>query len=244
MSHKSFYHADGSPILRHFIPTRFLLKALRSRAFFLRRQDMNQDFPDDGKLPKSGPLRGPLERSLGMTASELARDARNIELDRKHRFIMCWTTDYSGHMRRKFGHDGVTSELTLSELQLKRMVGCEWLVPGEFPPRPRTCVEMGGRFRLHLQVVSVAYGSDDEPFPIVANQSATAFKRWDLRDEREIRVEGYVEREDAEIDATEFVSWDIQDFSPLTLRVGSDATPEELDELKSFSANLDFKIVS
>jgi hypothetical protein len=214
-------HADGSPMLHHFIRPEYLIALLEVRAFRLGRQDRQSDL-GDGILPDAcfdQPFRGPLEDSLGASDSFLKSQAAGIAALRQQTFIMCWSFDPSSMARSVYGENGERCEIQISETNLKKVLGYEWLKGGEWPPRRRSFSEFGGG-KATAQLKEVLYTDGTKAISVVPSYFATAHKRQKFSEEKEIRIEvvapmecGIIKQEVA------FIQWPLTTFSGLGISV-------------------------
>lgn len=213
------YHPDGSAMLHHFIRPSYLIELLECRAFRLGRQDQQSD-PADGKLPAASfedPHIGPLEAAVGANAGFLKSQARALDVLRAQTFIMSWTLNPSGRARDVYGENGARCELTISELNLKLMLGYEFPAGCEFPPPRRPIPELGG-IKSTAQIKPAFYTDGAKAISVVPAYFATAHKSDNFAEEEEIRIEVISPIEGGVISPNVcFIKWPIATFSGLSI---------------------------
>jgi|GEM_PF-7125732 len=234
------FHADGSALLSHFIKGEHLVTILTTRAFFLTRLDAQSDTAD-GKLPEqsfANPHVGELERTLDISPKFLVSQANAIAALRPRTFIMCWTHEPDGHMREKYGEDGLRCELRVSIESLKQIVGYEWPGGFEFPPRPRAVPELPGG-RTTVQLKTPVYTDGSSAIPVVPSFYATAHKDQRYSVEAEVRLEAIVEPPNLPIDATvSGIRWELAHMAGLSVTIGAKVPLKLAEEICSLTARV------
>lgn len=217
------FHPDGSRLPSHFIKPEYLAIMLRRGAFCLTRQDPQSD-KDDGVLPAAcfkRPYHGQLEQALHLSPEFLSSQAHAVAALRNRTFIMCWTCDPVGHMRQKYGENGLRCELQASEQAIKRMLGYEWLAGCEFPPKRRSLPEIpGGGATAELKEPSYTDGT--QAISVMPSAFATAHKHEYYAVEAELRVEAIIAPREVPVGENDHkIAWGVTSFDSMAIVIGS-----------------------
>ncbi|MEO6005225.1 MAG: hypothetical protein ABIS43_18875 [Opitutus sp.] len=227
--------------LHHFIKPKFLAALLECRAFHLIRQDQQKSDPQDGVLPPANfeaPHHGELEQMLGAQPAFLVSQARAIADDRIRTFIMSWTTDPNDAMRKTYGESGQRCELCSTVLDLKQMLGYEWLQGNEFPPRPRAVAEISGAIGAP-ELKQPHYTDGKRAMPVVPSAFATAHKALAFAGESEVRIEAILRPYDLQVRPEEIlIRWPARTFAGLSVVLGAKITPEAAERISQLADSL------
>jgi hypothetical protein len=235
------YHPDEGPILHHFVRPEHLIELLERRALHLIRQDKQSD-PGDGVLPTAcfdQPFQGPLEQSLGLNASFLRSQATAIAAHRARTFIMSWTLTPSESVRTIYGEHGRRCELRISTLNLKRLIGYEWLQGNEFPPKRRPVAEIGGAITT-AQLKEVIYTDGRSAIRVVPSYFATAHKdEKQYAEENEVRVEAVIPLENGAVNTDDtLIRWKVTLFDGLRITLTDQIPPAAAARISGLAAEL------
>jgi hypothetical protein len=239
------FHADGSPLLTHFIRPCYLLTLLRNRAFCLVRVDQQKSDPSDSKLPQAcfdQPHHGPLEQGLGLNDEFLKSQAAAIEADRDRTYIMCWTHNPTPHMEAVYGEYGARCTIELSEIQLKILLGYGWAPGAEFPPARRPLPDLPHAY-LSVQLIEPLYTDCTSAVSVVPSYFATAHKDAQFAREAEIRVQGFVGPPEKKVGGLgHFLPWSLPYFYGLAIGIGAKVPDPEATEIEKLSGQLSIPV--
>lgn len=237
------FHADGSPLLTHFIRPCHLLTLLRNRAFCLVRVDQQKGAPSDSKLPQAcfdQPHHGSLEQGLGLNDEFLKSQAAAIEADRDRTYLMCWTHDPTPHMEVVYGENGARCTIELSVIQLKILLGYGWAQGAEFPPARRPLPGMPHAY-LSVQLIEPLYTDGTSAVSVVPSYFATAHKDEQFAGEAEIRVQGFVGPPEKDVGGLgHFLPWELPHFNGLG--IGAKVPESEAAEIEKLSGQLSIPV--
>jgi hypothetical protein len=239
------FHADGSPLLTHFIRSCHLLTLLRNRAFCLVRVDQQKSDPSDSKLPQAcfdQPYQGPLEQGLGLNEEFLKSQAAAIEAARDRTYIMCWTHNPTPHMEAVYGESGARCTIELSEIQLKILLGYGWAPGAEFPPARRPLPGLS-HAHLSVQLIEPLYSDGTSAVSVAPSYFATAHKDDQFAQEAEIRVQGFVGPPEKEVGGLGyFLPWELPHFNGLAVGIGAKVLEPEAAEIERLAGQLSIPV--
>jgi hypothetical protein len=232
-------------MLNHFIKPEYLISLLERRAFHLLRQDCQSD-PADGLLPASTfdqPFQGSVEEILGLKRSFLQSQARAVAALRTRTFIMSWAISPSASVRARYGERGQRCELQVSTINLKRMIGYEWIREDEFPPRSIPIAEVAGAIAT-AQLKSPHYTGGASAIPVVPSYFATAHKnKQRYSEENEVRIEVVILPENGCLRPSDtLIRWPIASFVGLRILLTEQTPRDAATRLYALAAGLNVPV--
>lgn len=227
-------------MLHHFIRPEYLVALLERRALHLMRQDRQSDL-SDGVLPVAcfdQPFQGPVEKMLGLKRSFLQSQASAIAALRPRTFIMSWTCAPSAEMRATYGENGLRCELHISTLNLKKLIGYEWLQGNEFPPRPTAIAEIAGAITT-AQLKEPLYTDGTTAISVVPSYFATAHKDEQFARENEVRIEAVIHPETVPVGTDDtLIRWPVFSFAGLGISPPERISPAIAARISTLAAEL------